>query len=278
LGRAKPEADPYLATQAFIKGRFRPTGYSLSVASVAEHLPRGKEPYLWHSAQALSESIHRAVEEAPFSWGHVEKSLSWSVNNLRELESAGAAAEKLKSAQERVNSLATKLANMKSAVPELAKLAEETAAWATPHSPWSPISDEDLEQIKRIQERLKTEFKDLSHFRAILYSDKLANLTLQEMACGGQDVYSLLPAKVREYIRDHHLAPGNGGWHQMLGIGIEVRNAVWENANNVLLLQLYSDDLMNWMWGDVGVLQFWIPPAAVKARDWSKVDITLEGH
>lgn len=278
LDTARSEADPYLATKEFIKSRFQPTGYSLSASSVAEYLPRGKEPYLWHSARALSESIYRAIEEAPLSCGHVEKSLSWSVNNLRELESSAAAAEKLKLAQERIEGLATKLANMKSAVPELARLAEETAVWATPHNPWAPISDEDFEQIKRIQEHLRTKFKDLAQFRAILYSYELANLTLQEMACGGQDVYSFLPENVREYIRDHHLAPGNGGWHQMLGIGIEVQSAVWENATNVLLLQLYSDDLMNWMWGDVGALQFWIPPAAVKARDWSKVHITLEGH
>lgn len=47
----------------------------------------------------------------------------------------------------------------------------------------------------------------------------------------------------------------------MFGSGLDVQGAPDEHADDIMLLQLVSDKMLHWMWGDVGVLQFWIAPA-----------------
>ena len=47
-------------------------------------------------------------------------------------------------------------------------------------------------------------------------------------------------------------------------------------ADWILLLQVDSDDNTEMMWGDVGILHFWIPKDALKARDFDKVWISFQ--
>lgn len=71
---------------------------------------------------------------------------------------------------------------------------------------------------------------------------------------------------------------GTNDLHQMFGQGTEIQTAVQEHAFDHLLLQLQSDQAMNWMWGDVGVMQFWISPKALRDQQWDQVEVTMEGH
>jgi len=43
-------------------------------------------------------------------------------------------------------------------------------------------------------------------------------------------------------------------------------------------MQFDTDYGMDWMWGDCGVLQYWITPQDLKARRFDRVIVTLEGH
>jgi uncharacterized protein YwqG len=43
-------------------------------------------------------------------------------------------------------------------------------------------------------------------------------------------------------------------------------------------MQLDTDYGMDWMWGDCGVLQYWITPEDLAERRFDRVHATLEGH
>ena len=45
-----------------------------------------------------------------------------------------------------------------------------------------------------------------------------------------------------------------------------------------LLAQFDSDSGINWMWGDMGALQYWISHADLAARRFDRVIMTGEGH
>ncbi|MFQ6551481.1 DUF1963 domain-containing protein [Aestuariibius insulae] len=63
-----------------------------------------------------------------------------------------------------------------------------------------------------------------------------------------------------------------GGW------GGEVQESATINEKSILLFQAASDEIVRFMWGDVGLMQFWISAEALAERDWSKVQVTVEGH
>ncbi|WP_020407832.1 DUF1963 domain-containing protein [Hahella ganghwensis] len=65
--------------------------------------------------------------------------------------------------------------------------------------------------------------------------------------------------------------------HQMFGYGVNVQNAAEENIDKVLLLQLYTDGPMSWMFADVGAVQYWISKDDLKNRRFDKVTVTMEG-
>ncbi|PWJ19078.1 protein of unknown function [Jannaschia seohaensis] len=63
----------------------------------------------------------------------------------------------------------------------------------------------------------------------------------------------------------------------MFGPSANVQGAAEENQSRHLLLQLTSDDMPGFLWGDVGVLQFWIDHADLEARNWGAAEMTMEG-
>ena len=56
-----------------------------------------------------------------------------------------------------------------------------------------------------------------------------------------------------------------------------MQGQVDERADEVLLFQADNDEMMLWMWGDLGVLQFWIKPDDLITKNWGAVEGTFEG-
>lgn len=66
--------------------------------------------------------------------------------------------------------------------------------------------------------------------------------------------------------------------HQLLGHPSDVQGAPARmEPDHTLLMQFDSDDATFWMWGDAGVLQFWIRPEDLSARRFDRVVLTAEG-
>ena len=64
-----------------------------------------------------------------------------------------------------------------------------------------------------------------------------------------------------------------GGYHD----GVQ-SDAIEGPQNELLLLQIASDNGMDWCWGDVGAYYFWIRPQQLEAGDFSGVEMRLESH
>jgi len=65
----------------------------------------------------------------------------------------------------------------------------------------------------------------------------------------------------------------------MLGAGRNVQGAPERfRDSHVLLMQFDTDAGLDWMFGDCGVLQYWITPDDLRAQRFDRVRVTLEGH
>ncbi len=65
-----------------------------------------------------------------------------------------------------------------------------------------------------------------------------------------------------------------GGYHD----GLQSEPIEDPTFRDLLLLQIASDDAMDWCWGDGGVYFFWIRPENLEACDFTGVEVWLECH
>lgn len=65
-----------------------------------------------------------------------------------------------------------------------------------------------------------------------------------------------------------------GGYHD----GLQSEPIEDPNFGQMLLMQIATDDAMDWCWGDGGVYFFWIRPEHLEARDFSGVEVWMECH
>jgi hypothetical protein len=67
-------------------------------------------------------------------------------------------------------------------------------------------------------------------------------------------------------------------WAQMLGHAPSAQEARPADDPTICLLNLESDGGVPWMFADVGQATFWIAPADLARRDFSRVALGIEGH
>jgi len=163
---------------------------------------------------------------------------------------------------------------------------DEVSIWAVVHEPWDKMAPEDVAQLHtyfgRVRDigQTKASFKPFYQFTQgeLLSIDEATTATLLAAANGPPDVYAKLPFEVRDDIDTKYRLAGKERWHQMFGLGTEIKTAVRDHTHHHLLLQLHSDQLVNWMWGDMGVVQFWIAEEDLLKQNWDAVEMTIEAH
>ena len=163
---------------------------------------------------------------------------------------------------------------------------DEVSFWAVVHEPWDEMTPEDVAQLHsyfgqvRDIGQTKASFKPFYQFTQgeLLSIDEAATATLLAAANETPEIFAKLPFEVRDDIDNKYRIAGKGRWHQMFGLGTRVKTAVAEHTHHHLLLQLHSDQLVNWMWGDNGVIQFWIAEEELVKRNWDAVEMTLEAN
>lgn len=103
----------------------------------------------------------------------------------------------------------------------------------------------------------------------------LATATLRAMASGPDALHAALPPALAELIdRDHRQPLGTA--HRMFGLATCAGHTFLQHRDDVLLLQLASDDLMEWHFGEGGVFQFWISPRDL-AEGWlDRAELTFD--
>ena len=115
-----------------------------------------------------------------------------------------------------------------------------------------------------------------------IYSEASTILTAADkvytrLFSGTRAEYDMIPPPVRDRIQSTRMASGVSRCpHQMMGFGSNIQEAAFVNRHRHLLLQITSDDLVDLMWGDCGVLQYWIDEEHLKAGAWHMATATVE--
>lgn len=92
-----------------------------------------------------------------------------------------------------------------------------------------------------------------------------------EMLLGSRDMYEKIPPQVRDRVHNEWRQSLSDGSHQIFGLGRDLQGYLGEMDSHLLLLELNYDPIMNWEWGDLGVIQFFITPEDLAARNWNGV-------
>lgn len=145
---------------------------------------------------------------------------------------------------------------------------------------YSPIRSEVAERLEEDANRLNQQARyAIRYGRGTTMLRDAASEVFREMMVGPRDLFDRIPPAVREHIATKRQRSGysDDGRHQMFGIGRDVQGQVEERSDEILLFQADTDEMMLWMWGDVGVLQFWITPEELRAGNWDSVEATFEG-
>lgn len=163
---------------------------------------------------------------------------------------------------------------------------DEVSIWAVSHEPWDRMSPEDAAQLETYFAQVRDNGAEPGRFKPfyqftqgeLISVQEAATATLVAAANAPPEVYATLPFEVRDDIDTRYRIANIGRWHQMFGLGFKIGSAASTHTHHHLLLQLHSDQLVNWMWGDRGVVQFWISEDDLLAQNWDAVDMTLESH
>ncbi|WP_019953697.1 DUF1963 domain-containing protein [Yoonia vestfoldensis] len=238
-------------------------GGFLDADSYAKAAPALARAWLWDTAQRVVNSLVLAEEEIP-------KTIADGRKRVADFGERYAA----------------ELAFMIENEAAFRRYVQAARQWVAGRDPFTPMAPDDIALLETLFAQIKTPQNRLPSF-ALFYRysrghmNRLRdarNATLMTLARGEPAVYDLLPEVVKADLDTCRRMPSPGRWHQMFGLGTEVQSAVSDHAYDHLLLQVQSDPLMQWMWGDMGVIQFWISTDDLAARQWDRVMLTVESH
>lgn len=235
----------------------------LSPLNYRQSLPDFARPWFWDTAHRFTMSIRQARDDIADTIRKAEK-------RVREYGARY---------QDAVNTLMKDQA-------AFSQYVDEVSIWAVSNGPWEKMTEADAQQLADYFAQVrsgggrKARFKPFYQFTQaeLLSVQEAATATLVAAANAEPEVFAMLPFEVRDDIDTRYRIASKGRWHQMFGLGSELQTAVSDHTHHHLLLQLHSDQLVNWMWGDRGVVQFWITEENLLVQNWDAVEITVEGH
>jgi hypothetical protein len=273
---------------------------ALPAAGTLESLPasvralvdeqRAPRPQWWfsaiHYAKRLQEAVRLGIPGAT-KWRQDNlATLHRGLDALRPADALAGFRRMISPKTEMVVKFEEDIAKAEAELPRLRQLeapfkafVEQARSWTEGRDPWSLMQPADVAQLQAHMKRAREEFRDFASVYTPHNYQSLETSTLVAMASADERGYAALPEPVRTLINRDYLLPA-GGWHQMFGRGIEIQgdSCAMREEGYIMLLQLTSDDMMHWTFGDSGVYQFWISPADLADRNWSAAKMTFECH
>jgi hypothetical protein len=155
---------------------------------------------------------------------------------------------------------------------------DEVEHWAGPRLMWDEMTPVEIDELGVLLSRAKGEFGAYAGAYVPNAVKSLETAALRALAhAENPAAWAALPAPVRDLLDRDYRLPTNA-WHQMFGRSVEIQDAAEMHRDDHLLLQLVYDDLMEWVFGDMGAFQFWISPDDLEHQRWARVQLTFESH
>ena len=236
---------------------------NLTPMNYRKSLPDFARPYFWDTAHRFTMSVRLARED-------IHRTIADAKDRVQKYGAVYEGALKI-------------LQNDQKA---FSQFVDEVSLWAVSHEPWDEMTLDDVTALESYFSQVRetggkaAPFKPFYQFTQgeLLSIEEAMTATLVAAANESPEVYAKLPFEVRDDIDTCHRIASKGCWHQMFGRGSEIQTAVSDHTHHHLLLQLHSDQLVNWMWEDKGAVQFWITEDDMLAQNWDEVEVTVEGH
>ena len=251
--------------EMFPKTRNRNIGPDDAVAL----MPAAGETWLWDSAQRYAAMLQAAADRIPAT-----------LERARQAAAAPGLDPDLR--QRRTEAAAA----MEKDAPALTALAREALNWTSAHDRWAVMKPGSVKVLHQIADRIanRTGGPTGLHLLATrgagtdLSLDGAQRMTFAALYRADDAPAALLPPDLVEHLDGLTRLPGRFASHQMFGHGCQIQDAAEIHADKHLLLQLHADALMDWVFADGGVIQFWIAPQDLARQAWDRVTVTVEGH
>ena len=158
------------------------------------------------------------------------------------------------------------------ALPAVIGLLEDFSADAPD---WERLPDADLDDFINTYAAIQQQFPRLTRYGVPRQIDELALQTMLEMFTGPPEAFAALPEGFRTYINQAMRRPAEHG-HQIFGEVADIHGRAAElQPTHHLLLQLAADEMIR-LEINSGVYSFWLDPASITAREWSKAQVLVE--
>ncbi|MEO9876748.1 MAG: DUF1963 domain-containing protein [Anderseniella sp.] len=145
---------------------------------------------------------------------------------------------------------------------------------------WQPLGTENADLLEQAtKEFVPIDVCRLRHGSGTTPLRAAASDSFRDMLVGPRSLYDQIPVYIREYLENDRRRTG---WsprthHQVFGIG-EGIHGHGDYVSDAILLQVVSDDMMSWLWGDAGYIQFWIRRNELAKGNWGAATALFQGH
>lgn len=253
-----------------------PRQYSFSVYSAREAGIEGADRLWWYGALHVQEKLRDALDGAESA---VALRNTW-VEQARDYQSRLAAEMPVDVAKIETSRAGEQ--RHRDQIPEIRRQAAGLEAFLaeyerfTAHrSAWEEMTEEDIARLKELMQIARKNFRDLTTYHIPSGIDAVRDVCIRRMITGDQQAFGALPDPLLSFINEKYRLTTQSP-HQVFGLAGVKQDDLYDNLENLLLLQLSYDDLNEWQFGDMGLWHFWISPSDAAAGRWERSKLTFE--
>lgn len=230
----------------------------------------------WYGVIHLADRLREAMDNAPLVLGmkaQVERTAEEALAALETRDDA--LPEAVAGARRKAHEAGARRHEVEQEAAELPAMIDALEGFVANREPWEPLTAEERNLVVEILDEVHRRYGTLVRSDAPLSLAELQALCIRAMVTDGPEALAALPDDVLERIAKEHRLP-TPFQHQVFGLAGMHHSARGEHLEDLLLLQLGYDDMMEWRWGNQGLVQFWISPDAAAAGRWDKAGMTFE--
>ena len=242
--------------------------HGMTSAALAEV---GEDNLWWYGVFHLTDQLREALDGAQRDYDAELSQEGKAKDALAALEARGdALPEAVAGARRKIHDIDARLREIEEQASEMPAMIEALEGFSSGRGPWEPMTEEERGLVTEILGEIHARHGKLVEARLPHALAPLRALCIRAMATGAPKAFAALPDDLLEKIagncavppRDHHrifTGPAHGS-----------------QDDDLLLLQLASDDMMEWRWDNLGRYQFRIDRKDALGGNWQNARLIFE--